>query len=144
MVGFPREGWSWGVPAPKPQTFPLKWLVQCYACCKAPNRASFMSTHGRPTPCPDPDSEPTPAEHRGHRYAVLFIACSLCVQGQQQEPGMPPALVLIKRKESYRGECAGQSAGPERGARGRLRRIKAQSQEPTIGSVDSTAWRARD
>lgn len=47
---------------------------------------------------------------------------------------MPPALLLIKRKESYRGECAGQSAGPERGARGRLRRIKAQSQEPTIGS----------
>lgn len=25
---------------------------------------------------------------------------------------MPPALALIKRKESYRGECAGQSAGP--------------------------------
>lgn len=93
-------------------------------------------------PCQDPASRGTGVQCGAqvcNAHHGLPALCTRAAAAACHVPSPGP----YQKESLTEVNVQGQSAGPEKGACGRLRRINAQSEEPTIGSVDSTAWPAR-
>ena len=67
---------------------------------------------------------------------MLIMACLLCTRAAAAAWHVPSPGPYQKESLTEKN-VQGRSAGPEKGACGRLKRINAQSEEPTIGSVNS-------
>lgn len=127
MVRFPgRSGLGEFLPS-KPQTCSLR--SGSVYCLRGSRQDKGILHEILPVPC-----------FTGSQVCNV-MACLLCTRAAAAAWHVPQPWSLSKGK-SYRGECTGTARWPREGPCGRLRRIKAQSEEPTIGSVDSAAWPA--